>query len=192
MRMERARKGALHCFIEVAMSDEKKAWDAGADIPKEPTERLIIAGSGGRMWESEPMPMGTFDSLRAAAESSLHPTGRCTCGGEGRCAWCDEICPTCLGSCVGDEPWLVCEFCGGTGYADGMYLTAEQRAAKVADIRADVADYEALGYLETETGEVFELDHAAWLVRFVSDGIQQSARPLRAIQKDIRSDRDNG
>lgn len=53
-------------------------------------------------------------------------------------------------------------------------------------------DYEALGYPETEAGELFELDHAAWLVRFVSDGIRQSARPLRAIQKDIRSATDNG
>ena len=57
---------------------------------------------------------------------------------------------------------------------------------------ADEADYEALGYPETEAGELFELDHAAWLVRFVSDGIRQSARPLRAIQKAIRSDTDNG
>lgn len=132
------------------MSDEKKAWDAGADIPEEPTERLIIAGSGGRMWESGPMPMGTFDSLRAAAESSLHPTGRCTCGGEGRCAWCQEICRECMGSCVGDEAWLVCEACNGTGYTDGVVLTTEERAAKVAAIRADVADYEALGYPETD------------------------------------------
>lgn len=103
-------------------------WDAGADIPAEPTEQLIIAGSGGRMWKSEPVPMGTFDALRAVAESALHPTGRCTCGGEGRCAWCQEICERCMGDCY-EYP---CNACNSTGLKDGG------------------VDYEALGYPETE------------------------------------------
>lgn len=25
----------------------------------------------------------------------LHPLGRCTCGGEGRCDWCQRACPAC-------------------------------------------------------------------------------------------------
>lgn len=80
----------------------------------------------------------------------LHPTGRCTCGGEGRCAWCAEICQTCGGTAVADEPWHVCDACKGTGYADGLELTAGERAAKVEAIRANECDYAALGYPETE------------------------------------------
>lgn len=28
-------------------------------------------------------------------EDPLHPLGRCTCGGEGRCEWCQRRCPDC-------------------------------------------------------------------------------------------------
>ncbi len=33
---------------------------------------------------------------------ALHPTGSCTCGGEGSCEWCQGICARCGGT--GREP----------------------------------------------------------------------------------------
>lgn len=44
------------------MADEKP-WVIPSDIPEYPTEKLVVTGSGGRRWESAPMPEGFFDGL---------------------------------------------------------------------------------------------------------------------------------
>jgi hypothetical protein len=36
-----------------------------------------------------------FEVRRRRADELLHPTGRCTCGGEGECVWCLKPCPGC-------------------------------------------------------------------------------------------------
>jgi hypothetical protein len=46
---------------------------------------------------------------KSETDHALHPTGRCTCAGEGRCEWCRTICPVCGG---GD---VRCPSCDGTG-----------------------------------------------------------------------------
>lgn len=33
--------------------------------------------------------------LRTPDDDPLHPNGRCSCGGEGQCAWCRSICQLC-------------------------------------------------------------------------------------------------
>lgn len=53
-------------------------------FPGGPTERLAL---------SDAIVMGIVDRLcgppdAADVDDPLHPTGRCRCGGEGRCAWC--------------------------------------------------------------------------------------------------------
>lgn len=129
--------------------------------------------------------------------TDIHGTGRCTCGGEGRCAWCQEICDRCQG-----DGWdtlhldTPCRHCNGTGYADGLKLTMDERAAKVAAIRADEPDYEALGYTETEIRVV---DLSAYYVVAGNIGMLAAgwaasvviACESDAIQKDIRSDTDS-
>jgi endonuclease III len=30
-------------------------------------------------------------------DDPLHPFGRCTCAGEGKCEWCQRLCPECAG-----------------------------------------------------------------------------------------------
>lgn len=121
--------------------------------------------------------------------SDIHGTGRCTCGGEGRCAWCQEICQRCQGDGLGNDAWLICDDCNGTGYADGLALSMEERAAKIAAIRAEEADYAALGYPETECARA-DLDYAAFCVGFASRGIAASviAYQVRDIGGDIQKD----
>ncbi len=38
---------------------------------------------------SPPVDFNLYESLHQI--DALHPTGRCTCGGEGRCAWCKDV-----------------------------------------------------------------------------------------------------
>ncbi len=45
------------------------------------------------------------------SDSAMHPTGACTCGGEGECEWCEDHCISC-GSELSGEP---CRPCSGTG-----------------------------------------------------------------------------
>jgi hypothetical protein len=75
-------------------------------------------------------------------QDELHPTGRCTCGGEGRCEWCHRICEVCMGDCYETS----CGACGSAGYRPEP-------------------DYEALGYPETEAYET-ELESAANVARY--------------------------
>lgn len=68
-----------------------------------------------------PVPVAAGTSEPVDAEATLHPTGRCTCGGEGRCPWCLSHCDHCgAGTLVqqlragpisiDDVPWLVKDF----------------------------------------------------------------------------------
>ena len=45
----------------------------------------------------------------------LHPTGRCTCHGEGTCEWCVLICP----ACGGDPRPNGCASCNDSGWRHG-------------------------------------------------------------------------
>jgi hypothetical protein len=39
---------------------------------------------------------GFAEALQDAQEKDeLHPSGRCVCGGEGKCDWCNQECPDC-------------------------------------------------------------------------------------------------
>lgn len=107
------------------------------------------------------------------SDDPLHPTGRCTCGGEGRCEWCQKICQTCGGDGVGEEAWLACGDCLGTGWRpDGDRRALELQLLDICENGQhsfswrmglepcrycglptggeDPEDYEALGYPETE------------------------------------------
>lgn len=39
--------------------------------------------------------MGRAQTLSGVHSDALHPYGRCTCGGEGVCSWCDGTCQGC-------------------------------------------------------------------------------------------------
>lgn len=125
------------------------------------------------------------------SEPDIHGIGRCTCAGEGRCAWCQELCDRCWGDAM-DPP---CFACNGTGYADGRSLSMEERAAKIEAIRGELVDYEALGYPETEITEavcgVEELAVSVdlFLGTLMGDTHERvEAYRARVIQKDIRGD----
>jgi hypothetical protein len=128
--------------------------------------------------EIGPEAMAAFEKLAAftspASFDELHPTGRCTCGGEGNCQWCQRVCPVCMGDCMD----TLCDACDSTGWAF---------------LEPQAPDYEALGYPETEFGEA-DLDYAAYVVGFASRGIAASviAYQLHASEKDIRASTDNG
>jgi hypothetical protein len=111
---------------------DDKPWVIPADIPAEPTKKVIVIGPHHREEITDPETVAAFEKLmvctRPATFDELHPTGRCTCGGEGLCAWCQEICERCMGDCY-EYP---CNACNSTGLKDGG------------------VDYEALGYPETE------------------------------------------
>jgi len=134
----------------------------------------------------------SFGMASSLPPDPLHPTGRCTCGGEGRCAWCQEVCACCGGIGVSDEPWYSCEECNGTGYADGLELPAEGRAAKIEAIRAGDVDYEALGYPETKIEET-DLNNPFWLAAHVGNlSGEWAASMVRIFEKDIPGATDNG
>lgn len=105
-------------------------WVIPSDIPAEsaPVHRwtfasgrtLTFTGEFGGEYRSA-VRLGPKE-LWETLEDPLHPLGRCTCGGEGRCEWCTRPCPTC-----GE-------------------LTAYHGDKCLED------DYEALGYPETEAG----------------------------------------
>lgn len=115
----------------------------------------------------------------------LHPTGRCTCGGEGRCAWCSRPCPACGvptiehgDTCISMQ--RACSRCGGLqnvlllhyGWVCDFCLGGDR-----------MPDYEALGYPETACGNS-RLDEIAWLAGFFQ-------RAVEAItEKDIPSSTD--
>lgn len=76
-------------------------------------------------FEIVPLNLGeavTPDLDREVLGEALHPNGRCTCAGEGKCEWCKGLCPTCGGS--GDCPpgqeiagvRNVCPTCSGSGH----------------------------------------------------------------------------
>lgn len=190
--MARAEKRTARAILGELRAEDPD-FGKPSDIPAEPVKRVIIIGPHHREEITDPEAVKAFESLMRStrpvdltALDPLHPAGRCTCGGEGRCAWCDEICRSCLGD--GSFASLDCPYCNGTGYADGLALTPEERAAKIAAIRADEADYAALGYPETETwtGPTLAFHvltgRSSWAL--LSD--------FGIIQKDIRSDTDNG
>lgn len=135
---------------------------AAEDIPEK--NKVFFVTPYHREEITDPETLAAFERLKAGSRPAtfedldgIHGTGRCTCGGEGRCAWCQEICQRCLGE--GESVFIEpsghqCEACNGTGYADGLELTMEERGAKIAAIRADECDYAALGYPETGVTEI--------------------------------------
>jgi hypothetical protein len=93
--------------------------------------------SAGARFIADPASFSGPNWLLTTPFAIPHYTGRCSCGGEGSCEWCLQICPVCLGDCY-ETP---CGACDDTGWRpDGSYPHP---------------DYEALGYPETE---VFETD----------------------------------
>lgn len=45
------------------MTEKKDGWAIPGDIREHPTEKLVAYASGGRRWESEEMPLGTFSGM---------------------------------------------------------------------------------------------------------------------------------
>lgn len=142
------------------MADEKDRWtfNDGRVLTFSPTFGADIAGGEATSGEimaaaammirldDQPLEpvrwLNLADQAPESRQDELHPTGRCTCGGEGRCEWCHRACEACQGDCY-ETP---CEVCGSTGYRPE-------------------ADYEALGYQETEAYET-ELESAANVARY--------------------------
>lgn len=82
-----------------------------------------------------------------------------------------------------DDP--SCKRCGGH---QNVYLLQHGYICDYCLSGDTMPDYEALGYPETEASERNDIEHAAFLVGFVSRGIWHSSRSLAVNQKDIRSD----
>jgi len=155
---DRAGARQLTVFDETAQTRAKLGSAAAEDIPEK--NKVFFVTPYHREEITDPETLAAFERLKAGSRPAtfedldgIHGTGRCTCGGEGRCAWCQEICERCFGDGTVALDGAPCEACNGTGYADGLELTMEERAAKIEAIRADEADYAALGYPETEITE---------------------------------------
>lgn len=102
--------------------------------------------------------------LRAA--DALHPTGRCTCGGQGECEWCMSHCVHC-----GSSTWPHDESEPG----DYEALGYPETEARTVDLSAYYVVAGNIGVLA-----------AGWAASVVI------ACESDAIQKDIRSDTDSG
>lgn len=117
-------------------------------------------------------------------DATLHPTGRCTCAGEGECEWCqshclecgmalrDDECPNCSDKPDPmDEP---CPYCGEAG----MYCTCKGDSEDVVEKAPEV---------ETDNEEVRALaaglDPGKW--RLVRD---PAGDPVAALYFNGRSD----
>ena len=137
-------------------------------------------------------------SLLRAAEA-LHPTGRCTCGGEGQCEWCSRPCPACGvptiehgDTCISMQ--RTCDRCGGL---QNVFLMRHGWACDFCLGGDTLPDYEALGYPETEITEaICGVDGLAmgidvYLGTMVGDAWERAVR-WRDIQKDILGATDNG
>ncbi len=57
---------------------------------REGDEPPLCEACGGNGWRDGNVPTKTY-------ADPLHPYGRCTCTGEGRCAYCQLACPVCMG-----------------------------------------------------------------------------------------------
>ncbi len=77
---------------------------AGVGTPVRPPMQCCIDGDHSFSWRQgiepcrycgAPVPVAAGTSAPVDVEATLHPTGRCTCGGEGRCPWCLSHCDHC-------------------------------------------------------------------------------------------------
>lgn len=64
--------------------DETECADCAGALELLHQRARLIARLKGRILQSQPR-----------LEDPLHPRGRCTCGGEGHCAWCELTCNDC-------------------------------------------------------------------------------------------------
>src|SRR5512139_403655 len=168
---------------------------ATTDLVGRPEAGWVCAISGPCLQRSARAIMG---ELRAedptfGMPSDIHPTGRCTCGGEGRCAWCSRPCPACGVPTIehGDTCISMQRACSRCGGLENVLLLVHGWVCDFCLGGDRMPEYEALGYPETGFGEC-DLDHAAYLIGFASRGIAVVSiqRELDAIQKDIRSSSD--
>ncbi|RPJ39921.1 MAG: hypothetical protein EHM35_00965 [Planctomycetaceae bacterium] len=161
------------------MSDEKRACEACKTTEHElrqiPATGVWVCKDVRACVDRIPGPEG-IEWRRPADE--LHPTGRCTCGGEGNCQWCQRVCPVCLGDCMDTH----CDACDSTGWAF---------------LEPQAPDYEALGYQETEITEAvcgFEelaMGIDLYMGTMFGDAWER-AQAIRDREKDIRDATDNG
>lgn len=78
------------------------AWVAGDDLPEVNVKKVIVIGPHNREEITDPEAVKAFEGLMRSARAvdltaldPLHPTGRCTCGGDGACEWCLSHCIHC-------------------------------------------------------------------------------------------------
>lgn len=136
------------------MTEKKDGWVIPGDIPEHPTEKLVAYASGGRRWESEEMPVGTFSGMFSPKASEPLPET-------------DDKAARSRSAHVALRSLLA--------EAEALRETARGRLAQCRQMAADMglsldaaepeADYEALGYPETSYGYQVEVDS----VRVVPD-----------------------
>ncbi len=135
-----AGAGGLGGFI-VDHGSLREPWKIPSDIPEQPRTGTVLFVSPYHTEEFDEATKAHARELLAScraidpdfgkATDLLHPTGRCTCGGEGECEWCKGLCPACLGDCYETQ----CPVCDSTGWRPD---------------EPELPDYGALGYPETE------------------------------------------
>ena len=142
------------------MEKSDKPWSIPSDIPEKdqvivvtPYYQYVLGEEAAASWRE------LMAFTKPAEFDPLHPTGRCTCGGEGDCEWCMSHCLYCGSSTwphdeceVADyeamgypETGLVEAICGVDDLAVGLdvYLGAIvgdcwERAVRWRDIRKDI------------------------------------------------------
>jgi hypothetical protein len=116
--------------VEALLEEADGLWEYWRthDITRNDDEWASFSDAVRAHLERRPVPTRFLPPVSAAeAESSdpLHPTGRCRCGGEGRCDWCTAH----------PAPYQLTEDDGVSNstriaidpyFADGYYVTVEQ------------------------------------------------------------------
>jgi hypothetical protein len=120
----------------------------------------LLRSHGGPCYAPEPLLDGgaayseTSEQI-AVNDAVLHPTGRCTCAGEGTCEWCRDILVRQIAAVVDDEYGITCDMHRCLQRADGVMRLDDGRWVQACDAcrRKAVIEADAQRAAEGEGGE---------------------------------------